>query len=140
MTSPPECKVLIIDDDKDDIGFLAEALTQAGVDGVHYVFSAMQAFVYLEQVETACLPKLIITDLYLPGMKGSEFLKDLKTMDKYKNIHVIVLSTEKSPKELEKYREMGALDYLEKPSSYEEYLAVAAQMKQRIENAKNTSQ
>ena len=79
----PDCKVLIIDDDKDDIGFLAEALTQAGVDSIHYVFSAMQAFIYLETVAADCLPKLIITDLYLPGMRGSEFLIDLKRMDKF---------------------------------------------------------
>jgi CheY-like chemotaxis protein len=128
-----DCKVLIIDDDEDDVGILAEALTKCGVDGVHYVFSAMQAFMYLEEVAPECLPKLIITDLYLPGMTGAEFLIDLKNMDKYKDIHVIVLSTFKSPKELEKYRQMGAADYLEKPSTYQEYLSVAAEMKKRIE-------
>jgi CheY-like chemotaxis protein len=130
----PDCKVLIIDDDKDDIGFLAEALTQAGVDSIHYVFSAMQAFIYLETVASDCLPKLIITDLYLPGIKGSEFLDDLKRMDNYKHIPVIVLSTVKTPKEIEKYRQMGALDYLVKPSSYEEYLAVAAEMKGKLDS------
>lgn len=129
----PECSVLIIDDDEDDVGFLAEALAQTGVDGVHYVFSAMQAFIYLEEVADVCLPKLIIADLHLPGMSGRDFLKDLKRMDKYKHIHVVVLSSFKSAKEIERYRELGALDYVEKPSSYEEYLEVAAAMKRRTE-------
>ena len=56
-----------------DIEILADAFTQSGVDGVHYVFSAMEAFMYLQNVERSCLPKLIVTDHFLPGMTGAEF-------------------------------------------------------------------
>lgn len=66
-------------------------------------------------------------------MSGAEFLKDLKAMDKYGNIPVIVLATTKSEKELEKYREMGVLDYVVKPNTYEEYVRVAAEMKSRVQ-------
>jgi len=125
------CRILIIDDDEDDVAILSEAFSQCGVDSVHYVFSGMQAFIYLQGVEPSCLPKLIITDHYLPGMTGAEFLKDLKGMDKYKHIHLVVLASEKSERELEKYREMGALDYLIKPNSYEDYVSVAADMKSK---------
>lgn len=125
------CRILIIDDDEDDVAILSDAFTQCGVDGVHYVFSGMQAFIYLQGVEHSSLPKLIITDHYLPGMTGAEFLKDLKGMKKYKHIHIVVLSTVKSERELEMYREMGAIDYLIKPSSYEDYVRVAADMKSR---------
>lgn len=125
------CRIVIIDDDEDDVAILSEAFSQCGVDSVHYVFSGMQAFIYLQGVEPSCLPKLIITDHYLPGMTGAEFLKDLKGMDKYKHIHLVVLSTVKSERELEKYREMGALDYLIKPTSYEDYVRVAADMKSK---------
>ncbi|MCW3107949.1 MAG: response regulator [Segetibacter sp.] len=125
------CKILIIDDDEDDVEILADAFTQSGVDAVHYVNTAMQAFVYLQEVEHSCLPKLIVTDQFLPGITGAEFLKDLKQMDKYKHIHVIVLSSIKSDKEIERYREMGALDYFAKPSSYDEYAKVAADIKRK---------
>jgi CheY-like chemotaxis protein len=126
------CKILIIDDDKDDVQILSEAFLECGVDGVHYVYTAMQAFMYLQEMEHECLPKLIITDHFLPGMTGADFLKDLKRMDKYKHIHVIVLSTVKTDKELERYKEMGAADYLIKPSSYDEYVKVAADIKSRV--------
>jgi CheY-like chemotaxis protein len=128
----PDCKILIIDDDEDDVAILADAFKQCGVNNVHYVFSAMQAFMYLQEKEHDCLPKLIITDHFLPGMSGLEFLKDLKEMAKYKHIHVIVLSTTKSERELQRYREMGALDYLIKPATYEEYVKVAEEMKSRV--------
>jgi CheY-like chemotaxis protein len=126
-------KILIIDDDTDDVEILVEAFTQSGVDGVHYVHSAMEAFIYLENIlDEKDLPKLIVTDLYLPGITGAEFLKDLKSMDKYKHIHVIVLSSLKSEDEIEKYRKMGASDYLVKPSTYNEYLEVAANINSKV--------
>lgn len=125
------CQILIIDDDEDDVAILSDAFTQCGVDGVHYVFSGMQAFIYLQGVEQACLPKLIVMDHFLPGMTGAEFVKDLKGMDKYKHIHVIVLSSDKTPKEIERYKQMGADDYVIKPSTYDEYVKVAAEMKER---------
>lgn len=128
-----DCKILIIDDDEDDVEILVDAFTKSGVNGVQYVHSAMQAFMYLQQVAVDCLPKLIVTDHFLPGITGAEFLKDLKAMDKYKHIPVIVLASTKSDKELERYRQMGALDYMIKPVSYDEYVQVATDIKSKVE-------
>lgn len=128
------CKILIIDDDEDDVGILAEALAKSGVDEVHYVYSGIRAFMYLEETEPDSLPKLIITDHCLPGMTGADFLRDLKKMEKYSHIPVIVLSTTKSPQEVERYRQMGALDYLIKPTSFDEYFKIAAEIKGRLEH------
>jgi CheY-like chemotaxis protein len=125
------CKILIIDDDEDDVEILADAFTESGVNGVHYVNSAMQAFIYLQSLEANCLPKLIVTDLFLPGITGAEFLKDLKLMELYKHIHVVILSSVKSDREIERYRELGALDYHAKPSSYDEYVKVAVNIKNK---------
>ena len=43
------CKILIIDDDTDDVEILADAFKNSGVDGVHYEHTAMRAFMYLEK-------------------------------------------------------------------------------------------
>jgi CheY-like chemotaxis protein len=126
-------KILIIDDDTDDVEILADAFTQSGVESVHYVHSAMQAFMYLEGIKKEeDLPKLIVTDLYLPGITGPEFLADLKKMDKYKHIHIIVLSGTKSEKEIENLKELGSIDYLVKPHSYDEYVQVAKEITSRL--------
>lgn len=128
----PGSKILIVDDDTDDVEILADAFTQTGVESVRYVHTAMQAFMYLQSVErTEDLPKLIITDMFLPGISGEEFLRDLKRMDKYKHIHIIILSSVKTPKEVERYKELGVLEYLVKPTSYEEYVAVARTIKEK---------
>ena len=128
----PGSKILIIDDDTDDVEILTDAFSQSGVESVHYVHSAMEAFIYLEELKPGELPKLIVTDLYLPGITGAEFLQDLKTMQRYKHIHVIVLSTIKTETEIERYKKLGAIDYFQKPSSYEEYLQVAKDIKVRV--------
>lgn len=126
-------KILIVDDDTEDVEILADAFTQTGVVSVHYVHTAMQAFVYLQSIEKEeDLPKLIVTDMYLPGISGQEFLTDLKKMQKYQHIHVIVLSNVKSSAEVEHYKQLGAEDYLVKPSTYEEYLEVAKSIAQKL--------
>jgi CheY-like chemotaxis protein len=125
--------ILIVDDDKDDVEILAEAFTQTGVESVHYVHTATQAFMYLQSIEDKeQLPKLIVTDMYLPGITGMEFMANLKRMDKYKHIHVIVLSSVKSRDETEKYKQLGALDYLVKPGSYKEYVRLAKEITERL--------
>lgn len=127
-------KILIIDDDHDDVEILSDVFKSTGVESVHYVHSAMEAFIYLQRQTTESLPKLIVTDLYIPGITGEEFLIDLKKMDRYKHIHVVVLSTIKSPAEIEKYRQLGASDYIQKPSSYQEYEAVARNITDKVAN------
>ena len=128
------CKILIIDDDLDDVEILADAFKSTGVESVHYEHTAMQAFMYLEKFKSPEeLPKLIVTDSLLAGISGSEFLADLKEMELYKHIHVIVLSGSKTAKEIERYRKLGAIDYILKPNSYDEYQKVALDIKTRMD-------
>ena len=127
------CKILIIDDDRDDVEILADAFQQCGVDSVHYVYTAMEAFIYLETLlSRKDYPRLIITDMYIPGITAAEFLIDLKKMNPYKEIPVIVLSTSKAEREIEKARLLGAESYLVKPNTYDEYMKVAGDIKSRV--------
>ena len=57
------CEILIIEDDHDDIKVLTEAFNKSGVEKIHFVYSVEDAFMYLEQVYSECVPKLIVTDL-----------------------------------------------------------------------------
>ncbi|HEX8333341.1 MAG TPA: response regulator [Segetibacter sp.] len=126
------CEILIIDDDKDDIEILSEAFIDSGVESIHSVASVREAFKYLEAVYPDCIPKLIITDFYLPITTGAEFLQQMKLMDKYKDVHVILVSSVRSDSEVERFKALGALDYLAKPVSYGAYLEATAKMKSSI--------
>lgn len=60
-------------------------------------------------------PDLILLDLMMPKMNGVETLKELKKDDKTKDIKILILTNlEDKGGNLEKAKEMGALDYLVK--------------------------
>ncbi|HEX8331879.1 MAG TPA: response regulator [Segetibacter sp.] len=126
------CEILIIDDDKDDVELLSEAFSKYGVQHIHHVTSVPEAYKYLEEVHPECIPKLIITDLYLPMITGDDFLKQIKSTEKYKDVHVVILSSVRVDSELVRLKEMGASDFLAKPMSYDEYLEMASEIKSKV--------
>jgi len=60
-------------------------------------------------------PALILLDLNLPDMHGSELLAKFKSNALTQNIPIIVLSADISPSQIEKMLQAGARDYLTKP-------------------------
>ena len=60
-------------------------------------------------------PNLIISDIRMPKMTGSEFLSYLKSNELFKHIPVMMLSSEESTTERIRLLEEGAVDYILKP-------------------------
>jgi CheY-like chemotaxis protein len=58
---------------------------------------------------------LILLDLNLPDMHGSQVLQRLKTDEETRDIPVIIVSADATPKQIEKLHHSGALEYLTKP-------------------------
>lgn len=69
-------------------------------------------------------PDLILLDLNLPDMHGSEVLELLKADTKTKDIPVVVISADAMPLQLEKLKKAGANNYLTKPLDIKEFLEV----------------
>jgi CheY-like chemotaxis protein len=70
--------------------------------------------------EDTQLPRLIITDINMPKMTGLELLALLKANARYKHIKVIVLSTAYKQDYDIQCKELGATDFIQKPSSFAE--------------------
>ncbi|MDR0972359.1 MAG: response regulator [Prevotellaceae bacterium] len=77
-----------------------------------YFENPVKAISYLEKGE---LPDLIISDIRMPEMMGSDFLYYLKKNELFKSIPVIMLSSEDSTTERIELLEAGAADYILKP-------------------------
>ena len=60
-------------------------------------------------------PDLIISDIRMPGMRGDDFLEWIKQNELFKQIPVIMLSSEDSTSERVRLLEIGAEDYIVKP-------------------------
>jgi DNA-binding response OmpR family regulator len=57
-------------------------------------------------------PDIILLDIILPGMNGFEVLKEIKAIDKLKNIPVILLTNLSQRDDIDKGLALGANDYL----------------------------
>lgn len=60
---------------------------------------------------------LILTDINMPDINGLELISYLRANPNYKNIPVFIISTEVSPRDIEKGKQLGADEYLVKPFS-----------------------
>jgi CheY-like chemotaxis protein len=68
---------------------------------------------------------LIILDLNMPRLNGTETLRQLKNDDRFNNIPVIIFSTSINPLEKEKCMLLGAHSYITKPVSLKESMDTA---------------
>ena len=70
------------------------------------------------------LPKLILLDLNLPDMHGSEVLQKLQNDPTTAQLPVVILSADATPSQIERLLAAGARNYLTKPFDIDPFLAV----------------
>ncbi len=104
-------KNIILVDDKNTIGKVVETYLKSEYNVVSFT-NPLNAISWLQQGH---FPDLIITDLRMPDMTGNEFLHYLKSNVIFKDIPVIILSSEDSTSERIKLLDEGAADYIVKP-------------------------
>jgi DNA-binding response OmpR family regulator len=68
-------------------------------------------------------PDLILLDLMMPGMRGEEVLRALKSNPATQHIPVLVVSALSSLQTIDESYMLGATDFLTKPFEYQELLS-----------------
>jgi two-component system chemotaxis response regulator CheY len=58
---------------------------------------------------------MLITDLDMPEMNGMELVRHVRAMPEYKNIPIIILTTESDTKIKQKAKAIGATGWITKP-------------------------
>jgi len=111
-------KILLIEDDQDDVEFLTVALQE------HNVTYSMETLTRGDQVvkrlETiGALPDLIIMDLNLPMLHGREVLCKIREHRDYREIPLLVLTTSSSAYDRDYCLENGATTFATKPATTE---------------------
>ena len=108
-------KILIADDDQEDLLLIEEALNSLN-QPAKFVYNGVEALEYLEQC--TILRSLIVLDLNMPKLNGTETLESLKKDSRFKHIPVLIYSTSINPYEKEKCARLGAKDYVVKPFTH----------------------
>ena len=105
---PPQGRVLLVDDEPDQVALLCAMLTPLGMD-VATAESAEQAQTIFHKQPA----DVVVTDLNLPGASGIDLIRELR---KAENPPAVVLITgEGSVASAVDALKLGATDYLQKP-------------------------
>ncbi|NBB90159.1 MAG: response regulator [Spirochaetes bacterium] len=102
--------VLVVDDEHDILELIRYNLEREDF-GVETVETGEDAL----RLAREAVPDLIILDIMLPGMSGTEVCKRLKSTDQTRDIPVLMLTAKSTSSDVVNGLELGADDYVTKP-------------------------
>jgi len=111
--------ILFVDDDNDDFEMFCEAC-QTLDSNIKCVFKHNGAVAVRYLKDAKELPDYIFLDINMPVMGGVECLKEIKAIDRLRNIPVIIFSTAIDTRT--DYKQLGAQAVFKKPMRYDELL------------------
>ena len=103
-----ELSIVVIDDNPGSLELLSEALAQSGAT----LYTTSNPMEGLELVRRH-RPRLVITDLVMPGMSGLEVLREIVRFDA--SIEVILMTAHYTTETAVEAIQQGAADYQQKP-------------------------
>ena len=125
----PQKFILLGEDDPDDQELLTEVF--ASIDNsfiLFFVNNGREVISALEKLKDGHLPCLIVLDYNMPGMNGADILRELSENSRYHEIPRIVWSTSGSERFRNDCLQLGAKDYVIKPSNNSELEKIARYM------------
>ena len=126
LTSKP-FRIWIADDDFEDFQLIKKTFQEnkqnvqlSHVEDGQYLIDILKA--QSKNTKFGELPNLILLDLNMPRKEGLEVLKEIKENKILCKIPIIIFTTSKTPKDIEKAYELGASCYVSKPQTEEEWV------------------
>jgi CheY-like chemotaxis protein len=112
-------KILLADDDEDDLLFFRHALTDSGIGAeLTTVIDGSKLIDYMLNLAEAPAPDVIFLDINMPGIDGKSCLREIRRQEIFLDIPIIILSTSNYPKDMaDTYRD-GANKYITKALFY----------------------
>jgi two-component system chemotaxis response regulator CheY len=109
-------KLILSIDDSNVIKMSLELLCQEQGYSFHHAFDGEEGIDKVKEITGAGNQiSLIICDINMPKKDGLEFLKELKSDDKYKFIPVLMLTTESQVTMMQEAKKLGATGWIIKP-------------------------
>ncbi len=110
-------KILCVDDSLVMLRIISDAAAVIGAETVTARNGTLALKVLEEQAEDI---NMILLDWNMPGMTGLELLQKVKTDDRWKEIPVMMVTSEGNPDNVKKALMAGATNYLVKPFAQED--------------------
>jgi DNA-binding response OmpR family regulator len=119
-------EILLVEDNVGDAVLIRQILAEASVPvNLHIARDGEQALTILS--DTDFRPALIILDLNIPRITGPALLEQWKSLD----TPVVVFSSSLNDAERARVLELGAREFIQKPTDIEEFTAAVCGIVQR---------
>lgn len=117
-----QIRILLIEDDADDIELLRDALELNAVNcKIDVVREGDKAIPFLENSHPP--PHVIVMDFNLPKLHGREILSQIRASENLSAIPLMVLTTSASPDDMKYAFSMGANKFVTKPNTMQGFNA-----------------
>jgi two-component system chemotaxis response regulator CheY len=116
--------ILAVDDSASMRQMVRFTLEAAG----YKVLQAEDGVEALELAKKGSAADLVLTDVNMPRMDGITLVRELRSLDKYKGIPMLVLTTESGQETKMRGKQAGATGWIVKPFNPEQLLATIARV------------
>ncbi len=110
-------KVMIVDDSSTMRRIISSVVKQIGIDE-DYIGLAVDGMDALGQLKSTTYD-VVLTDWNMPKMNGLQLVKNLRTLPKYANTPILMITTEGGKAEVVTALKSGVNNYIVKPFSAE---------------------
>ena len=122
--------IIMIEDDPGHARLIEKNIRRAGVNNqiIHFE-SGTAALRHLFKPEVKQNgPLLVLLDLNLPDMSGTDILEKIKADDRLKRAPVVILTTTDDQREIQRCYALGCNVYITKPVEYETFATAIRQL------------
>ncbi|HHN65882.1 MAG TPA: response regulator [Nitrospirae bacterium] len=110
-------KILIVEDSQSTRSMIRSIIEDMGEE--YTVYEAENGYEALKILPTEDF-NIVVTDINMPDINGLELINFLRTTPRYKDTPVIIVSTERTEKDIQRGLALGAEAYITKPFKPEE--------------------
>ncbi len=128
-------KILMVEDNPDDAELAKRVFKKQNIaNHVEWVKDGPEALDFLlgkgdyEGQDMGILPKVILLDIKLPKMDGTQVLEEVKRNPELKHIPIVVLTSSYEEQDLIKSYELGANSYIVKPVDFDQFQQVVEEL------------
>ena len=130
MTSSNPVKIVMVEDDHGHAKLIEKNIRRANISNEIVHFDHGQPaldYLFSEEVR-ANGPMLILLDLNLPDMQGTDILAEVKKDERLRRAPVVVLTTTDDKTEIQRCYDLGCNVYITKPVDYESFAGAIRQL------------
>jgi len=132
VTTHQPVNIIMIEDDEGHARLIERNIRRAGISNtIHHFTDGTSALDFIFNGSDGPVlngPAMVLLDLNLPDMSGTDILARIKSVDKLRRTPVIVLTTTDDKVEIQRCYDLGCNVYITKPVNYEAFADAIRQL------------